>query len=56
MDNGASRHMKEAWELFNSLMEMNTRIHVELSDDAKCAVKEEGIVLFQIESKGLFNA
>jgi hypothetical protein len=56
LDNGASRHMTEAWELFNSLMEKDSGIHVELGDDAKYVVKGEGTILFQLESGGSFEA
>jgi hypothetical protein len=50
LDSGASRHMTEARELFNSLTETDSGIHVELGDDAKYAVKGEGTILFQLES------
>jgi hypothetical protein len=56
LDNGASRHMTEARELFNSLTEKDSGIHVELGDDAKYAVKGEGTILFQLESGGSFEA
>jgi hypothetical protein len=46
LDSGASRHMTEARELFSSLTKTNSRIHVELGDDAKYTVKGEGTVLF----------
>jgi hypothetical protein len=39
LDNSASRHMTKAWELFNSLTESDSNIHVELGDDFKYAVK-----------------
>ena len=38
MDNGASRHMMEARELFSSLTNADLGIHVELGDDAKYVV------------------
>jgi hypothetical protein len=51
LDSGASRHMTEAWELFSSLMEMDSGIHVELGDDAKYAVKGEGTILFDLSQE-----
>jgi hypothetical protein len=45
-----AKNMTEARELFNSLTEKDSRIHVELGDDAKYAVKGEGTILFQLES------
>jgi hypothetical protein len=36
--------MIEAWELFNSLTKKDSRIHVELGDDAKYAMKDEGTI------------
>jgi hypothetical protein len=50
LDNGASHHMTEARELFNSLTEKDSGTHVELGDDAKYAVKGEGTIMFQLES------
>ena len=55
MESGALHHMKEALELFNSLTE-DSRIHVELGDDAKYVVKGEGIFLFHLELGGSFDA
>jgi hypothetical protein len=48
--------MTEAWELFSSLTEMDSGIHVELGDDAKYVVKGEGTILFQLESGNSFDA
>jgi len=56
LDNGASSHMVEAWELFNSLTEKDSGIHVEFSDDANYAMKGEWTILFQLESRGSFDA
>jgi hypothetical protein len=56
LDTGAYRHMKKSWEIFSSLMERDLGIHVELGDDAKYAMKGEGIVLFQLDSRGSFDA
>jgi len=50
LDSGASRHMKKSHELFSSLKKKDSRIHVELGDDAKYEVKGEGTILFQLES------
>jgi hypothetical protein len=55
LDNGASHHMTESWELFSSLMERDSIVHVELGDNVRYAVKGEGIVSFQLESRGLFD-
>ena len=52
LDNGASRHMTEARELFSSLTESDSDVHVELGDDAKYAVKGEGTITFHLESGG----
>ena len=56
LDSGASCHMMEAQELFSRLMERDLGIHVELGDDAKYAVKGEGIVSFQLVLGGSFDA
>jgi hypothetical protein len=48
--------LDEARELFNSLMEKDSWIHVELGDDAKYVVKGEGTILFQLESSGSLEA
>ena len=37
-------------------MERGSKVHVELGDDAKYAVKGEGAVTFQRESRGSFDA
>jgi hypothetical protein len=46
LDSGASRHMTEARELFNRLSKEDSKIHVELGDDAKYAVRGQGTVQF----------
>jgi hypothetical protein len=56
LDSGAFHHMKNARELFNSLMEKYSRSHVELGDDAKYTVEGEGTILFQLESGGSLEA
>jgi hypothetical protein len=56
LDSGASRYMTEAWELFSNLIERDSDVHVELGDDAKYAVKGEGTVMFQHDSRGSFDA
>jgi hypothetical protein len=48
--------MTEARELFNSPTKKDLGIHVELIDNAKYAVKGEGIILFQLQSRGSFEA
>jgi hypothetical protein len=44
--------MTGARELFSSLTEKDSGIHVELGNDAKYAVKGVGTILFQLESGG----
>jgi hypothetical protein len=44
---GASHHMIEAWELFNSLTE-DLGTHVELGDDTKYAVKGRELSCFNL--------
>jgi hypothetical protein len=41
LENGASRHMIEAWELFINLTERNLGLHVKLGDDSRCAMNGE---------------
>jgi hypothetical protein len=43
-------------EIFSSLTERDLKVHVELGDDAKYAVKGEGTITFQLESGGSFDA
>jgi hypothetical protein len=56
VDSGASHHMIESLELFNSMKNKDSRIYVDLSDDAKYAVKEERTILCHIESGCSFEA
>jgi hypothetical protein len=56
LDNGASRHMIEARELFRSMTENALGIHVDLGDDAEYAMKRDETILFQLESGGSFDA
>jgi hypothetical protein len=56
LDNGASCHMIESWELFSGLMERDLDVHVQHGDDAKYAMKGEGIVMLQHKSGGLLDA
>jgi hypothetical protein len=46
LDSGVSHHMKKSQEIFIILMERDSWIHVELGEDAKYAIKGEGIVFF----------
>jgi hypothetical protein len=39
LDSGASRHMTEARELFNNLSEEKSKLHIELGNNAKYAVR-----------------
>jgi hypothetical protein len=50
VDSGASSHMTSARELFTSLTKQDSRLHVELGNDAKYAVKGVGTISFQLES------
>jgi hypothetical protein len=50
VDSGASRHMTSAWELFSSLTEQDSRVQVELGDDAKYPVAGVGTIPFQLQS------
>ena len=52
LDSGASHHMTKAWELFSRLTKSNSEIHVELGDDAKYAVRGEGVISFKLELGG----
>jgi hypothetical protein len=56
LDNGAYFHMIEAHDLFSSLMERDSDVHVQLGDDAKYAVKGEGTIMFQLKLGGSFDA
>jgi hypothetical protein len=56
LDNGASRHMTEAWELFISMIESDSDVHVELGDDVMYALKGEGTIMFHLESRGLLDS
>jgi len=56
LDNGASHHMIEACDLFNSLMESESEVHVQLGEEAKYAVKGERTYMFHLESGGLLDA
>jgi hypothetical protein len=55
-DSGASHHMIEAHDLFSSLTERDSNVHVELGDDAKYVVKGEGTIMFHLELGGSFDA
>jgi hypothetical protein len=48
--------MIEAQELFNNLTDKDSRIYVELGDDAMYAVKGEGTILFYLDSGGSLEA
>jgi hypothetical protein len=39
LDSGTSRHMKKTWEIFRSLTERESNVHVHLGDDSKYVVK-----------------
>jgi hypothetical protein len=46
LDSGASYHMTEERELFNSFSETDQSLHVELGNEAKYAVKGQGTIQF----------
>jgi hypothetical protein len=56
LDNGASFHMKKEQELFSIMIERDSKVHVELGDDANYVVKGERTITFQLESRGSFDA
>jgi hypothetical protein len=56
LDSGTSRHMKEARELFSSLSEEDSELHIQLGNNPKYPVKGQGTVQFQLESGGSFDA
>jgi hypothetical protein len=41
LENGATHHMKKEHDLFSSLMERESRVHLELGDYPKYALKGE---------------
>jgi hypothetical protein len=46
VDSGASRDMTSTRELFSSVTKQDSRVHVELGDDAKYLVAEVGTTPF----------
>jgi hypothetical protein len=50
MDSGASRHMTGSRDLFTSISEEDSELHVELGNNARCAVEGVGTIQFQLES------
>jgi hypothetical protein len=56
LDNGESHHMTKAREIFSILIERDSYVHVELSDDSKYAMKGEGTITFHLESGGSLDA
>jgi hypothetical protein len=56
LGSGASCHMTEARELFSSLSEEDSKLHIQLGNNAKYPVKVQGTVQFQLESGGSFDA
>jgi hypothetical protein len=50
VDSGASRHMTGSQKSLTSLTEENSRLQVELGDNAKYAVKGVGTTSFQLKS------
>jgi hypothetical protein len=51
VDSGASRHMTGSQKSLTSLTEKNSRLQVELGDNAKYAVKGVGTTSFQLKSR-----
>jgi hypothetical protein len=56
LDSGASSHMTAAQDLFNSLTEKDSGIHVELGKNAKYAVKGIATISFQLKSGASLEA
>jgi hypothetical protein len=55
VDNRASRHMTSAQQLFSSLTKQDSRVQVELGDDANYQVAGVGTIPFQFEPSNSFN-
>jgi hypothetical protein len=51
VDSGSSRHMTGSRESLTSLSEEDSRLQVELGDNAKFAVKGVGAASFQLQSE-----
>jgi hypothetical protein len=56
LDNGASCHMTEERVLFTSLMEKESKVHVELGDDSRYAVNGERKITFHFELGGSLDS
>jgi hypothetical protein len=56
LDSGASRHMTKAWEIFSSLTERDSNLHLQCGDDSKYAMKGEEPIMFYLESRGSLNS
>jgi hypothetical protein len=48
--------MTETRELFSSLSEEDSKLHIELGNNAKYPVRGQGTIQFQLESGGSFDA
>jgi hypothetical protein len=53
MDSGASHHMTRTHELFTSISEGDSELHVELGTHTKCGVEGVGTVRFQLVKSGI---
>jgi hypothetical protein len=51
VDNVASRNMTSSLQLFSSLKKQDSRVQVELGDDAKYPTAGFGTIPFQLESR-----
>jgi hypothetical protein len=56
LDSGTSHHMIDARELFNSLLEEDSKLHIQLGNIAKYQVNGQGKMQFQLELGGSFDA
>jgi hypothetical protein len=56
LDSGAYHHMIEAQDLFSSMMEKESKVHLELGDDSRYAVKGEGTITIQLELGSLLDS
>jgi hypothetical protein len=56
LDSGASRHVPDTRELFSKFLEDDSGLHVELGNEAKYVGTGQGMVQYQLELGGSFDA
>jgi hypothetical protein len=56
LDNGASRHITKAREIFNIFSENDLDLQIELANETKYEVKGQGRMQFKLDSGGSFDA